>query len=256
MTDPLDPQRPRAPRDPLDTRQSLEPLDPPDIRTLLVSMLVMILLLLLTPAMLSAMRSTSTTLPASRPASEQAIVALGLFAGLLGACMVLGRDGLGRLLAARWSPARLVLRGLLGLLIAMPVAYGINLLASLVWPVLNLQPGGDHAMLDQMRRSKTPMELTLLIVNAVLLAPIFEELFFRGLLQGIVARLSRGPTAPIVIPAIVFAVIHDWWTIPALLAFGLLLGHARHRSQTLLVPVVMHMGFNLISTAIFLWAPT
>ena len=93
--------------------------------------------------------------------------------------------------------------------------------------------------------------LPALLFAIVIVAPIFEETFFRGFLfQGI--RYSRlGHIGAIGITSLFWAVIHlqyDVYGIATLIAFGLLLGIARLKTDSIYLLMVMHSFANLVAT--------
>ena len=96
----------------------------------------------------------------------------------------------------------------------------------------------------------------LLAISLVVLAPLGEELVFRGLLlRGLVRRLTFPVSA--VISGVAFAVLHpQYWTIwPLLIAisvFGIVAAFV-YRRLGYPANVAMHVVFNLV-TAIFLFS--
>lgn len=90
------------------------------------------------------------------------------------------------------------------------------------------------------------------VLAIVILAPIAEELFFRGVVFNAVLR-ERGPRLAYIGSAALFAVIH--LSIVALLPIfllGLALAWVYDRTGSLLAPIVMHAVVNGISVAIAL----
>jgi membrane protease YdiL (CAAX protease family) len=83
--------------------------------------------------------------------------------------------------------------------------------------------------------------------SAVLVAPICEEILFRGSLYPVLARvLGRGPSAMVV--SALFALAHDTYSAaPSLAVLALCFTIAYEYSGTLLVPIFMHATFNGIS---------
>jgi membrane protease YdiL (CAAX protease family) len=82
-------------------------------------------------------------------------------------------------------------------------------------------------------------------------APIFEEIFFRGFLfQGI--RYSRlGPIGAIGMTSFFWAIIHlqyDVYGITTLFALGLLFGIARLKTGSIHLLMVMHSVTSLVAT--------
>lgn len=71
-------------------------------------------------------------------------------------------------------------------------------------------------------------EWALALLSMAVVPALAEELFFRGMLQGMLTR--RLPRAGVWITALCFAAIHlEWNALPALLVLGLALGDTRER---------------------------
>ena len=87
------------------------------------------------------------------------------------------------------------------------------------------------------------------------IAPICEELLFRGLLLRALRRRLE-PVPAVAIQALVFALAHpllsptvgDLAVVPALFLLGLASGVAATRKGDLSASILMHIGFNLVTT--------
>ena len=89
-----------------------------------------------------------------------------------------------------------------------------------------------------------------LILGVSILAPIGEELVFRGIVQGEL-RKALPEWAAIVIQAVVFALFHmQVIQITYVLLPGLLLGLAYAWSRSIWVPIAMHILFNFLGSAL------
>lgn len=97
--------------------------------------------------------------------------------------------------------------------------------------------------------ARSPMIVNVLRVLAVgILGPIAEELIFRGLLYDRLSRRRIGPTVAIVLLAAVWAAIHIGYppgVIAVLFVDGLLLGFARRQTGSVILPILMHVMWNL-----------
>ncbi len=98
---------------------------------------------------------------------------------------------------------------------------------------------------------KTASSLSLLLFAIIIIAPIFEEIFFRGFLfQGI--RYSRlGPIGAVLITSFFWAAIHlqyDAYGITTVFALGLLFGIARFKTDSIHLLMVMHSIASLVAT--------
>jgi len=95
--------------------------------------------------------------------------------------------------------------------------------------------------------------------DAVVLAPLGEELLFRGVLLSWLERLFSSPTA-LWISAILFAVQHLAYGpgIASVVVTGLALGWTRQRSGGLAAPLFIHTAFNgasLLLRTFLAWRP-
>jgi membrane protease YdiL (CAAX protease family) len=113
------------------------------------------------------------------------------------------------------------------------------------------------------RTAREAGALPLLFGTIVLLAPITEEIMFRGFVfRGLVRRPSHAPYMILLI-SLAFAIIHQQYDLLGLgqvLAMALLLGWARYLSGSILLSIMMHVLANLIAmleTVVYLeWWPT
>jgi len=98
---------------------------------------------------------------------------------------------------------------------------------------------------------RTAQFVPLLWFALVLVAPVTEELLIRGFLFRGIERSRLGPAGAIVLSALGWAALHtqyDLFGIFTIVLGGLLLGYARLRSQSLYVPIAMHIVQNIVAT--------
>lgn len=139
----------------------------------------------------------------------------------------------------RWSPHCLP-QGARGLLVSLPPVALMGWLVAQFWQ----NAGGSNPLLEQVLDSHNGAALACLALTAVLLAPLFEELLFRGVLLPVVAK-EWGAPAGIVVSAVTFALAHlSLSEALPLLALGLGLGWLRYSSGRLMSSVVMHSLWN------------
>ncbi|MCU1353557.1 MAG: Abortive infection protein [Acidimicrobiales bacterium] len=92
----------------------------------------------------------------------------------------------------------------------------------------------------------------LLVLVVVIGAPIAEELFFRGLVLRSIER-RFGVAWGIGVSAVVFGLTHfQALQLPALIAFGVVLGLLVHRTQRLGTSILAHMSFNAVTVILLL----
>lgn len=96
---------------------------------------------------------------------------------------------------------------------------------------------------------------TVVVLVTVVGAPIIEELFFRGLIQGAFSRRT-GPIPAIFITALIFSGVHitDQGFLAPIILFpmAVILGYLKHRTGRLAAGMVAHVTFNATLFALFL----
>lgn len=87
------------------------------------------------------------------------------------------------------------------------------------------------------------------IIAIVIMAPIVEELLFRGAIEGYLLRKWKHPVGAIVFSSLVFGLVHgNWVQAPFAFVIGLALGWMYYRTGSLLPGILMHFVNN--STAV------
>jgi len=95
----------------------------------------------------------------------------------------------------------------------------------------------------------TTASLSLVGVSAVALAPVCEELAFRGFLQPLLQQ-SLGHWPAILLTALPFALMHgtqyswNWQRLVLLVVAGSVFGYVRHRSNSTLASTATHATYN------------
>jgi membrane protease YdiL (CAAX protease family) len=112
----------------------------------------------------------------------------------------------------------------------------------------------EHTVLSVLRDSSTaPWLRYLAISGALILAPVSEELFFRGILQTAIKQIVPPRLGSmyhrwvaIVAVAVLFGLMH-WQTahyVPALIVLGVILGYIYEKRGSLAAPIALHVLFN------------
>jgi len=141
----------------------------------------------------------------------------------------------------------------------IPRTYGVGILYALAWmprvallsvPLLyaaqQLGIGEVSPALEQiLGPTADPWSAGLVFTSAVVLAPIAEEVLFRGLLLPHLGRMLPAFTA-IYVGALLFGLLHVSHGVMLVgpLVLGAVLGWARLRSRGLAAPILLHMSFN------------
>jgi hypothetical protein len=122
-----------------------------------------------------------------------------------------------------------------------------TLVLSVAVSQIGIEPQGMKQVIEVVRE---PHELILSLLLLSILAPIVEELVFRGLLYGWIAG-RWGGTAALVVSSLAFAAAH--WEpahIVLVLPLGFLFGWLRRRTDSLLPSLFSHIvnnGFALLA---------
>jgi membrane protease YdiL (CAAX protease family) len=91
---------------------------------------------------------------------------------------------------------------------------------------------------------RTPINVTLLICAIAIMAPIVEEVLFRGFLQNALAKYVPF-WAAILLSSFLFAVVHlQPYAIPGLMSLSLAFGYLYHRTGSLRTNIILHMANN------------
>jgi hypothetical protein len=140
---------------------------------------------------------------------------------------------------------------------AWVIAVGVVLeigLTILVLPLVDLS-GNQHQGVVEDLRNSSGAKLALIALVAGLVAPVCEELLFRGLLLRALRR-RVSPVAAVAISALVFALAHPFLdptigtmaVVPALFGLGAISGVVALRKGDLSMSIFLHIGFNLLTT--------
>lgn len=140
-------------------------------------------------------------------------------------------------------------RAVVAFLAVWPVCMGLLWLSKQVLP-----PDRPHPMLIAVK-SASAFWQAMVILSAVVLAPLAEEIFFRGLLQSMLRRYTRRPWISVLIASAFFAAVHfpQAQNVPALFALGIVLGYNYERSGRLYAPIIIHAVFNAVNILIQLY---
>lgn len=148
----------------------------------------------------------------------------------------------------------------------IPLVFGGAVLTEWVYRAMDYAHPQEHDLLRVLGRTDDVAVRVVLVLGATVVAPLSEELLFRGHAQTIfrraLARLSGtgppGTTPPwatwsaIVLASALFASVHAAWTWPPIFLLSLCLGWLYERFGNLWAVVAAHSMFNIVSTLIFL----
>ena len=183
--------------------------------------------------------------------------------------------------------------GILGAVILIGLVFFASALTEILWRALRYQHPTEHDLLRVLKDAEGDRGVSFLVLfSACVVAPLFEEVFFRGHLQTLIvyglyyithreAALAGGfnPIAPsnagvldyqtpprdarpipaagirwlgILITSALFAAVHAGWMAPPIFLLSVCIGYAYERTGNLWMAIIMHAAFNITSTLIFL----
>jgi len=229
------------------------PLDLVDV-TLLVAGGFVVCGELLTPLVLAPVLQNSLGFLRADPALQQALAVLGMYLGLMSLPLLILWAQLrgkapkpeGGWLQWRWRPLASALRqAFLQLLKVLPLVT----LVGWLFDQLVSKASGSNPLLELVLTTTNPWALLLFSITAMVLAPLFEETLFRGVLLPVLGQRYGGLWG-VVISALVFGIAHlSLGELPALFVLGLGLGWLRLQSGRLGPSVLMHGLWNGLTFA-------
>lgn len=128
---------------------------------------------------------------------------------------------------------------------------------ALIAPLVNIA-NAHQEVVDDLTHS-SGAKLAVFAVVAAVVAPVSEELLFRGLLLRALRR-RMSPAQAVIVQAMAFALAHpmlsptlgDFAVVPALFLLGAASGIVAVRRGDLSASILMHIGFNLVTTLLAL----
>ncbi len=165
------------------------------------------------------------------------------------------RTGSGR---ARPTVRTAAVTGLLTMVVVWPIVACTSMVTSYVARVIQGEPVDviAHDTLAQLAESPVGPWLVVMLIQVVLVAPLLEEVLYRGILQRTLKSLDLGGWTGIVITSVVFVAMHrgvaQWHALPALFVLSLGFGWVYERTGRLAAPIAMHIMFNALNVALAL----
>lgn len=163
-----------------------------------------------------------------------------------------------RLAGARPTGRDLLVGVGVGLATVIVLTVAIGLLLGAVLQLLGEEVPTVQQDLREMARN--PATVPIFVLSALVVAPAFEELFFRGMVFPAIAK-RLGLWAGIIGSALVFGVVHlnqaedtlgAVLLLVRLVPLGALFAWLYHWRKTIVVPIVVHSMFNGASVVLFL----
>jgi len=88
-----------------------------------------------------------------------------------------------------------------------------------------------------------------MIITAVIMAPVFEEIIFRGIIQKGLINKGVKPWKAILFSSLIFGLVHgNPWQLVGAVLLGCVLGLVYYKTKSLLLPMLLHAFNNLCSS--------
>jgi len=181
------------------------------------------------------------------------IDSLVLIAMIAGVLLYRGRKGFVLMGLSLSRIPRAFAGGIISLLVILPTVLLVNVLTDNMWYALHKTVPAAHDMLLALGNADQPWQRFAIIFAVSLLAPIAEEMFFRGTIQNLFRYTLGSPWGATLLSAAIFAVVHDWWSQPPIFFLGICLGYVYERTGNLWTCFFIHALFNTASMSVYWW---
>jgi membrane protease YdiL (CAAX protease family) len=111
--------------------------------------------------------------------------------------------------------------------------------------------GTPQYMLDVKSQVNTNWDLILLVITVCIIAPIVEEVIFRGVIFSRLQNSRVGSRGAIVYTSIIFCILHAHYELIIMgytLLIGVMLAFIRLRTSNIWYCIILHMMVNVFST--------
>jgi hypothetical protein len=145
--------------------------------------------------------------------------------------------------------------GLVSALLFLPIGWGLQQVSNFILthlPALDLKPVEQQSV-QTLRSAVLPMERLALAVVTILLAPMAEEVLFRGILYPWIKQIGF-PRLALWVSSLLFALVHmNMVTFLPLLCLALVLAWLYEFTGNLLASITAHSLFNALNFALLLF---
>lgn len=143
------------------------------------------------------------------------------------------------------------------------IAFGMGLqivVALLTYPLIQwfADDEGPQQEIARLAASLSGLDIVFFALFVAVVAPIFEEVVFRGMLLGRLTK-SMGRHPAVLISGAAFAATHLFDTnallvVPGLFVVGIVLGYAALYARNLSLPIFIHIGVNALAVILLAYS--
>ena len=152
---------------------------------------------------------------------------------------------------SKWSVKRSLFWGTLVAIVFTPLGGLLKSASVIVFHFLTRRVPVEQEAIQVFEDTHNPVNRVFLVLFAVAMAPLAEEILFRGILYPAIKRLGY-PKIALWGSAAVFAAIHASWPIfVPLVVLGVALALLYEHTDNLLASITAHAVFNAINLVVF-----
>jgi len=137
-----------------------------------------------------------------------------------------------------------------------PMMFGMMLIAEFIAsqiPVTGPFFGKYYEFFTKLMEQLTD-DPVVMVITAVICAPVFEEIVFRGIIQKGLINKGVRPVNAILMASVIFGLVHgNPWQFVGAVLLGCVLGLVYYKTKSLLLPMLLHGFNNLCSTILIVY---
>lgn len=141
-------------------------------------------------------------------------------------------------------------------LLIFPMMFGMMLIAEFITsqiPTTGPFFGKYYEFFERLMEQLTD-DPVVMIITAVICAPVFEEIVFRGIIQKGLINKGVRPVNAILMASVIFGLVHgNPWQFVGAVLLGCVLGLVYYKTKSLLLPMLLHGFNNLCSTILIVY---
>ncbi len=131
----------------------------------------------------------------------------------------------------------------------LPLVIAAVLIVTYIGGLLNFEFEQNKGLEDIMSFPQLHFKILMLFFT-IIIAPVFEELLFRGFFQSMLRGYTKKPWTAIFLTSAIFATLHPMTHWPALFILSCCMGYAYEKSGSLFRSIIVHAIFNGINVAV------
>jgi membrane protease YdiL (CAAX protease family) len=134
--------------------------------------------------------------------------------------------------------------------LGLMLAVGVQILANAL---------GQSSQVPMEELFRTPRTVLMMAVLSTFMAPLVEEVFFRGCMYPVIAG-RFGVATSVLVTGTIFGLVHapqlgfDWREVTPMIVVGIVLTFVRARAGTVAASYFVHLSYNTVIFVGFFWA--